>query len=153
MQRFSFITLAIATALIPSVASAQGQCKGRPAEGTPACDTTPAKAPFAPTGWKTVALDHFSMQTVDYKKEAAYYNALMNWKVRSDDGKEAVLDIGDIGTVVIRGGYVAPPAPAPRVPTAADSAAGRAGRAGRGGGGGAPRTPGNAAGGLVARGS
>ncbi|MDB4874472.1 MAG: Glyoxalase [Gemmatimonadetes bacterium] len=133
-------------ALLPiGVASAQGSCKGRPAEGTPACDTTSAKAPFAPTGWKTVALDHFSMQTVDYKKEAAYYAALMNWKVRSDDGSQAVLDIGDIGTVIIRNGYVAPPPPPPRVMTAADSAAAaaRGGRgAGRGGaGGGAPRAP------------
>jgi catechol 2,3-dioxygenase-like lactoylglutathione lyase family enzyme len=132
--------LGVALIIAPmSVASAQGSCKGRPAEHTPACDTTPAKAPFAPTGWKTVALDHFSMQTVDYKKEAAYYATLMNWKVRSDDGQQAVLDIGDIGTVIIRGGYVAPPPPPPRVPTAADSAAGRAGR-----GGGGPRTPVNA---------
>ena len=123
------------------MALAQGSCKGRPAEGTPACDTTPASAPFASTGWKTVALDHFTMHTVDYKKEAGYYAALMNWKVRSDDGHQAVLDIGDIGTVVIRGGYEAPPAPAPRTPTAADSAAGRAGR---GGGRGGPRAPVNA---------
>lgn len=139
--RTGLITIAgVALMLAPlRVASAQGSCKGRPAEGTPACDTTPWKAPFAPTGWKTVALDHFSMQTVDYKKEAAYYATLMNWKVRSDDGTQAVLDIGDIGTVVIRGGYVAPPPPPPRVPTAADSAAGRAGRGGGGRGG--PRTP------------
>ncbi|MEP6495239.1 MAG: VOC family protein [bacterium] len=131
--------LGVALLIAPAgVASAQGQCKGRPAEGTPACDTTPAKAPFAPTGWKTVAMDHFSMQTVDYKKEAAYYATLMNWKVRSDDGKQAVLDIGDIGSVIIRGGYVAPPPPPPRVPTAADSASGRAGR---GGGRGGPRAP------------
>ncbi|HTE45745.1 MAG TPA: VOC family protein [Gemmatimonadaceae bacterium] len=143
-QRFirgEWLQMIVGVALVVAplgIASAQGSCKGRPAEGTPACDTTPAKAPFAPTGWKTVALDHFSMQTVDYKKEAAYYATLMNWKVRSDDGKQAVLDIGDIGTVVIRGGYVAPPPPAPRTPTAADSAAGRAGR---GGGRGGPRTP------------
>ena len=128
----ALITLSLFAPL--RTASAQGQCKGRPAEGTPACDTTPAKAPFAPTGWKTVALDHFSMQTTDYKQEAAYYAALMNWKVRRDDGKQAVLDIGDVGTVVLRGGYVAPPPPPPRVPTAADSAAGRAGRGGGRGG-------------------
>ncbi len=113
--------------------SAQGQCGGARA-GTPACDTSHVAAPFAPTGWKTVALDHFTMHAVDYKKEAAYYATLMNWKVRSDDGKQAVLDIGDIGTVVIVGGYEPPP-PAPR-PVAApgDSTAGRGGRAG-----GAPR--------------
>jgi catechol 2,3-dioxygenase-like lactoylglutathione lyase family enzyme len=108
---------------LPRVTEAQGRCGGERA-GTPACDTTPAKAPFAPTGWKTVALDHFSMQAADYKKETAYYAALMNWTVKSDDGKQAVLDAGTVGPVVIRGGYQAPPPPPP--PTAADSAAGRA---------------------------
>lgn len=122
---------AIGAALIaaPAVASAQGSCKGRPAEGTPACDTTWAKAPFEKTGWKTVALDHFTMHAADYKKEAAYYMALMNWKLRSDDGTKAVLDVGDIGNVVIVGGYTPPP---PRVLSAADSAA-LAARGGRGG--------------------
>ena len=79
--------------------------KGTPADTTVACTKTPAKAPFAPTGWKTVAVDHFEMQAVDYKKEAGYYDALMNWKVRADDGKSAALDIGDVATVVIHGGY------------------------------------------------
>lgn len=126
--------LGAALAFAPmTVVSAQGRCGGDRA-GTPACDTTPAKAPFAPTGWKTVALDHFSIQATDYKKEAAYFTALMNWKLRSDDGKQAVLDVGDIGSVIIRGGFQAPPPPPP--PTAADSAAGRGGR---GGGARAPR--------------
>ena len=99
-------------------ATAQGSCGGTRA-GTPQCNTTPAKAPFAATGWKTVALDHFTIHAADYKKEAAYYMALMNWKLRSDDGKQAVLDVGDIGTVVIVGGYTPPP---PRVLTPAESA-------------------------------
>jgi catechol 2,3-dioxygenase-like lactoylglutathione lyase family enzyme len=73
-------------------------------------------------------LDHLSCQVVDYSKEAAYYAALMNWKIRSDDGKQAVLDIGDWGGLVLRGGYVAPPAP----PAGDLAAAGR---------GGAPRAP------------
>jgi len=115
-------------------ASAQGQCKGRPAEHTPACDTTPAKAPFEATGWKTTAVDHFVMEAVDYKKEAAYYSALMNWKIRSDDGKQAVLDIGDVATVIIRGGYNPPAPPAPPAPAPGDTTAGR-----RGGGRGGPR--------------
>ena len=121
------------------VAGAQGSCKGRPADSTEACNKTPAKAPFAPTGWKTVAVDHFDMQAVDYKKEAAYYDALMNWKVRADNGKEAVLDIGDIATVVIHGGYN-PPAPPPRpAPAPGDTTAGRGrGRGGQGGGGRGP---------------
>lgn len=133
----SLVTGALAVALsVPaSAALAQGQCKGRPNENTPVCDTTNAPAPFAVTGWKTIGLDHFTMRAVDYKKEAAYYMALMNWKLRSDDGKQAVLDVGDVGTVVIMGGYTPPPPPPPRVLSAADSAAlaGRAGGAGRGG--------------------
>jgi catechol 2,3-dioxygenase-like lactoylglutathione lyase family enzyme len=74
---------------------------------------------------------------VDYPKEAAFYAALMNWKIRSDDGKQAVLDIGDWGGLVIRGGYQAPAAPA--VPDTPEQ-----GRGGRGGPGGAPRPPRNA---------
>ena len=87
----------------------QGRCGGANA-GTPACDTTPAPLPFEVTGWRTVLLDRFTVQVADYQKEAAYYAALMNWKIRSDDGKQAVLDIGDIGSVVIRGGYEPPAA-------------------------------------------
>lgn len=64
-----------------------------------------ATAPFEPTGWKTVLLDHLSCRVEDHEKEAAYYNALMNWAVRSDDAQEAVLDIGDFGGIILRGGY------------------------------------------------
>jgi len=130
--------LGVALAIRPVSAFAQGQCGGARA-GSPDCDATPAKLPFESTGWKTVLLDHFSCQVVDYPKEAAYYAALMNWKIRSDDGKQAVLDIGDWGGLILRGGYVAPPAPP--APPPGDPAA-----AGRGGGrGGAPRAPRNAA--------
>jgi catechol 2,3-dioxygenase-like lactoylglutathione lyase family enzyme len=122
--------LGLAVAIRPVSALAQGQCGGARA-GTPECDPTPAKLPFEATGWNTVLLDHLSCQAVDYAKEAAYYAALMNWKIRSDDGKQATLDIGDWGGLVIRGGYEAPP-PAP----VADAAAGRGG-----GRGGAPRAP------------
>lgn len=111
--------LGVAMALSPASAFAQGQCGGAKA-GTPECDTTPAKLPFEPTGWKTVLLDHFSCQAADYAKEAAFYQALMNWHVRSDDGKQATLDIGDWGGLVIRGGYVAPPAPPTPPPGAGD---------------------------------
>ncbi|HEV2984399.1 MAG TPA: VOC family protein [Vicinamibacterales bacterium] len=126
--------LGLAIAIRPASALAQGQCGGARA-GTPECDPTPAKLPFAPTGWKTVLLDQLSCQVADYPKEAAYYAALMNWKIRSDDGKQAVLDIGDWGGLVLRGGYQAPPAP-----SSSDAAAGAGG-----GRGGAPRAPRNAA--------
>lgn len=136
--------LALAACLLPLAANAQGRCGGDRA-GTPACDTSAIKAPFAPTGWKTVALDHFSIQAADYKKESAYYQALMNWTLRSDDGTKAVLDAGMAGQVVIRGGYVAPPAPPAPARPAGDSAAGRAGGAGgrAGGAGGFQRPPRN----------
>jgi catechol 2,3-dioxygenase-like lactoylglutathione lyase family enzyme len=133
-RRQLLMALGVAVAVRPASAFAQGQCGGARA-GTPDCDTTPSKLPFEATGWKTVLLDHFSCQAADYSKEAAYYAALMNWKIRSDDGKQAVLDIGDWGGLILRGGYVAPP-PAPAGDAAA---AGRAG--GRGGGAGAPRAP------------
>src|SRR5919204_2458311 len=121
--------LGLAVAIRPAAALAQGQCGGARA-GTPECDPTPAKLPFESTGWKTVLLDYFTCQVVDYPKEAAFYAALMNWKIRSDDGKQAVLDIGDWGGLVLRGGYQAPPQPP------ADESA-----AGRGGGGGGPPAP------------
>ena len=130
-RRQLLLALGMAGAIRPAAALAQGQCGGARA-GTPECDPTPAKAPFEPTGWKTVLLDHLSCQAADYPKEAAYYAALMNWKIRSDDGKQATLDIGDWGGLVIRGGYQAPPAPPAPPPDAA------------GGGRGGPRAPRNA---------
>jgi predicted enzyme related to lactoylglutathione lyase len=139
----STATLAFAALFLPSLAAAQGRCGGDRA-GTPSCDTSAVKAPFAPTGWKTIGLDHFSVQATDYKREAAYYMALMNWSLRSDDGTMATLDAGTVGQVIIRGGFVAPPAPA-APPAAArpagDSAAGRGGAGGRAGGGGGARPP------------
>jgi catechol 2,3-dioxygenase-like lactoylglutathione lyase family enzyme len=70
--------------------------------GTPACNTNPITPLFEPTGWKTTALDHLTFRVADYQKEAAFYIALMGWKLRSDDGQQAVLDLGDWGSVVFR---------------------------------------------------
>ena len=111
-RRQLLAALGIAVAVRPLSVFAQGQCGGARA-GTPGCETTPAKPPFESTGWKTVLLDHFSVQVADVEKEAAYYAALMNWRIRSYDGKQAVLDIGDWGGLVIRGGYQPPPAASP----------------------------------------
>jgi catechol 2,3-dioxygenase-like lactoylglutathione lyase family enzyme len=122
---------------LPVRAFGQGRCGGERAN-LPECDKTPAKLPFDPTGWKTVYMDHFTMQAADYKREAAYYATLMNWKIRSDDGTKIVMDIGDdVGAVIIRGGYQAPAAPP--APLVADTAAGRGGRGGGRGGARAPR--------------
>ncbi len=141
-RRHLLQALGVAIAIRPVSAFAQGQCGGARA-GTPECDQTPAKLPFASTGWKTVLLDHFSCQVGDYQKEAAYYAALMNWKIRSDDGKQATLDIGDWGGLVLRGGYEAPPPPTPTPTPAAPPAGGDPAAAGRGQGrgGGGPRAP------------
>src|SRR5580704_1458419 len=68
---------------------------------------------FAPTGWKTTALESITFEMENYGKEAAFYVALLGWKLRSDDGRQAVLDIGDWGSVVFRqvsrGNYSVPP--------------------------------------------
>jgi len=98
----------IAAAGMPFASSVSGQGRCRDGYGTQSCPLTAdvATAPihrlFAPTGWKTVALDHITFQMPDYRKEAAFYIALMGWKLRSDDGKQAVLDIGDWGSAVFR---------------------------------------------------
>src|SRR5690242_12212566 len=108
-RRQLFQALGLAAVTLPlGQALSQGQCAGRANDSTAACGKTPFKAPFEPTGWKTVLLDHFSMQVTDAEKEAAFYAALMGWKVRSNDGKEIYMDIGDWGGVKIRGGYVRP---------------------------------------------
>lgn len=119
--------LGIAAITGPRFTFAQGQCYGARA-GTPECNTKPFPPPFESTGWKTVWLDHFSIQVADLEKEAAFYNALMGWKVRSNDGKRIVMDAGALGNVIFRGGYVAPPAPA--TPSNGSDGA----RGGRGGG-------------------
>ncbi len=127
--------LGFAAVSAPMAAFGQGRCGGARA-GTPECDTKPLPLPFESTGWKTVLLDHFSMQVAEVEKEAAFYNALMGWKVRSADGNHVVMDIGNWGSAIIRGGFQAPPTPpAPVTPSAGADAA----RGGRGGG--APRVP------------
>jgi len=98
----------VAAAVVPPAMSlAQG--RGRGDGQQPQRDTTPLVPPFEPTGWKTVWLDHWSYQCADYRKAAAFYATLMGWKVRSDDGKQALLDIGEnSGGILIRGGLTRP---------------------------------------------
>ena len=92
--------LGVAAVGAPLSALAQGRCMLT--FGTPACNTTDITPVFAPTGWKTVALDHLTFRVADYKSEAAFYIALMEWTLRSDDGKQAVLDMGDWGSAIFR---------------------------------------------------
>jgi catechol 2,3-dioxygenase-like lactoylglutathione lyase family enzyme len=117
----------------------QGGCRDGYGQGrctlTKEVATAPIKPVFAPTGWKTVALEHITFQVADYKKEAAFYTALMGWKLRSDDGNQATMDIGEWGSCIFK---KAPPGTMPAAPPAAAPAAAGA-RGGRGGGGGAAR--------------
>ena len=91
---------AAAGASVPLLA--QGRCMTT--FGSPACNTTAIAPPFAPTGWKTAALDRVTFTMPDYRKEAAFYVALMGWTLRADEGTQAVMDIGDWGTAVFKTG-------------------------------------------------
>jgi len=84
----------------PISALAQGRCMRT--FGIPSCNTDAIAPVFAPTGWKTVSLEHVTFNVADYRKEAAFYIALMGWKLRNDDGKQAVLDLGGWGSVIFR---------------------------------------------------
>src|SRR6185295_14752367 len=64
--------------------------------------TAPIPDIFAPTGWKTIALESFTIDVADYRKEAAFYAALLGWTLREDDGRRAILDIGEIGNCIFR---------------------------------------------------
>jgi catechol 2,3-dioxygenase-like lactoylglutathione lyase family enzyme len=107
-RRHLLRSLGIAAMGAPFVSFLSGQGRCRDGYGTRGCPltaeaaTAPIKPLFAPTGWKTVEFDHLTFLMADYRKEAAFYIALMGWKLRSDDGKQAVLDIGDWGSAIFK---------------------------------------------------
>jgi len=68
--------------------------------------TAPIPPVFGPTGWKTLALESFTIDVADYRVEAAFYAALLGWTLREDDGSRAVMDIGNLGSCIFR---AAPP--------------------------------------------
>ena len=86
---------------------------------TPANGKLPAPAPFEPTGWNTLYLDHISFEVPDYRRSAAFYQALLGWDVRPGGGGQVNVQIGTVAGAIIRG----------------NAAARAAGRGGRGGGG------------------
>jgi catechol 2,3-dioxygenase-like lactoylglutathione lyase family enzyme len=104
-RRNMLCTLGTAVAAAP-FALGQGRC--RDGYATQSCPltaevaTAPIKPVFPSTGWKTAALDHITFLMPDYQKEAAFYIALMGWKLRGDDGKQAVLDIGNWGSAIFK---------------------------------------------------
>ena len=64
-------------------AFAQGGCRDGYAQSQGRCTltkevaTAPIPPVFEPTGWKTVGLDHLTFEVADYRKEAAFYMALI----------------------------------------------------------------------------
>src|SRR5437762_2013529 len=86
---------------------------------TPASGKLPAPAPFEPTGWNTLYLDHISFEVPDYRRSAAFYQALLGWDVRPGSGTQASVQTGAVAGAIIRG----------------NAAARAAARGGRGGGG------------------
>src|SRR3954454_19456540 len=95
-RRAALRALGVAAVGAPLSLSAQGRCMLT--FGTPACNTTAVKPLFDPTGWKTTALDHITFLAADHRKEAAFYIALMGWKLRSDEDRQVILDMGDWGS-------------------------------------------------------
>ena len=85
----------------------------------------PAAAPF-----KTVWLDHISYAVSDYKKSVDFYSGLMGWTVKEDDGRQAMLDINGIGTILIRNARRPDTAAQMQTPPSGrgDTTAGRPGR-------------------------
>jgi catechol 2,3-dioxygenase-like lactoylglutathione lyase family enzyme len=61
-------------------------------------------APFDPTGWKTIWLDHISFAVSNYKQSTAFYSALLGWKPTGDEGSQNECQIGELGNIIIRGG-------------------------------------------------
>jgi catechol 2,3-dioxygenase-like lactoylglutathione lyase family enzyme len=115
-RRQWLLSLGLAAAGASLTTSADGQGRCRDGYGTSGCPlaqgvaTAPIPPSFPPTGWKTVALDHITFETPDYQKEAAFYAALMGWTLRSDDGQQAVMDIGTWGSAIFRQAAGQPPA-------------------------------------------
>ena len=89
-----------------SALAQSGGCRdgyGKPCCPLPMAEATaPIPELFAPTGWKTTALESFTIDVVDYRREAAFYAALLGWTLRDDDGRQAIMDIGALGSCIFR---------------------------------------------------
>lgn len=116
MRTRVMMAMMLASSLSVTRAAAQGRCIH--AFGTPACNTDSIPAVFAKTGWRTTSLDHIHFKVAEPSTEAAFYTALMGWRVRSETADQVVMDMGDWGSAV----FV-------RTPADSFAAAGRGNRA------------------------
>ena len=94
-------------------------------------------APLPAVPYKTVWLDHISFGCTDYKRSADFYTDLMGWTAvpGSDNGRQVILNVGDIGQIIVRNSARPGPAAAAGAPSSASSAppaGASAGAAGRG---------------------
>jgi catechol 2,3-dioxygenase-like lactoylglutathione lyase family enzyme len=64
----------------------------------------PLSPPIPAVPYKTVWLDHISFGCTDYKRSADFYTDLMGWTPvsGSDNGRQVVLNVGDIGQLIVR---------------------------------------------------
>jgi catechol 2,3-dioxygenase-like lactoylglutathione lyase family enzyme len=74
---------------------------------TAAAGKLPAAAPFAPTNWNTLYLDHISFEVPDYRRSAAFYQSLLGWDIRPGGGGQVNVQIGDVAGAIIRGNAAA----------------------------------------------
>lgn len=63
---------------------------------------SPVSSPGLQSPFKTVWLDHISYAVSDYRKSTDFYSGLMGWTVKEDDGRQALLDINGLGSILIR---------------------------------------------------
>jgi catechol 2,3-dioxygenase-like lactoylglutathione lyase family enzyme len=66
-----------------------------------------APAPFEPTGWNTLYVDHISFEVPDYRRSAAFYQALLGWTGRLGGGGQTTVQIGEVAGAIIRGNAAA----------------------------------------------
>ena len=113
LQALGLAAVALPASVIGQQVPAAGRAAGggrAGAAGAPPAPTFPIPRPFAATGWKTVWLDKLEYECVDPEAAAAFYVALMDWEVRSNENGKILLDIGEnSGGIEIRGGMTAPP--------------------------------------------
>jgi len=83
------------------ICNGEGLVKARK---TPSTAKLSEPAPFAPTGWTTVWLDHLSFGVTNNKESVSFYSNLMGWQGSYDEGTQNEVMIGDIGDAIIRGG-------------------------------------------------
>ena len=79
---------------------------------SPASASLKAAAPFKPTNWKTLFVDHLSFEVADYERSTAFYESLLGWQVRRqivppawpDSPRSSTVQIGDVAGAIIRAG-------------------------------------------------